>query len=66
MSEPRKEAALEQLRKALRKVLAYEPPPKTSQVSEQKAKYRRSSKKRVSNVPTRFIVLIMADTMCPH
>ena len=53
MTEPRKEAALKQLRTALRKVLAYEPPPKTSQVKEQKTKYRRSSKKRVSNVPNR-------------
>ena len=53
MSEPRKEAALKQLRTALRKVLAYEPPPKASKVSEQKAKYRRSSRKRVSNVPNR-------------
>ena len=51
MSEPRKEAALKQLRTALRKVLAYEPPPKTSQVSEQKAKYRRSSEKRMPHVP---------------
>ena len=53
MSEPRKEAAREQLRRGLRKVLAYEPPPKTSQVNEEKTKYRRSSKKSASNVPNR-------------
>ena len=52
MSEPRQEAAREQLRKALRKIFAYEPPSKTSKVSEQEAKYRRSTKKRVSNVPS--------------
>ena len=52
MSELRQEAAREQLRKALRKVLAYEPTSKSQKVSEQKAKYRRSSKKRVPNVPT--------------
>ena len=50
MSEPRKEAALKQLRTALRKVLAYEPPPKTPKVSEQKGKYRRVAKKRRSDV----------------
>lgn len=45
MPSARQEAALEQLRTALRKVLAYEPASETSQVREQKTKYRRLSKK---------------------
>ena len=49
MSTPRQEAAKEQLRKALRKVLAYKPPPRDPKtIAETKGKYRRSVKERRS------------------
>ena len=49
MSTPRQEAAKEELRKALRKVLAYKPFPKDPKpVAEAKGKYRRSVKERRS------------------
>ena len=54
MSTPRQEAAKEELRNALRRVLSYKPPPKTSKrIADPKDKYRRDAKKRGSNVPVR-------------
>ena len=51
MPTPRQEAAREELRKALRKVLAYKPPPKDPKpIAETKGKYRRAAKKDRSNV----------------
>lgn len=51
MSTPRQKAAKEELRKALRKVLAYKPPPKDPKpVAEAKGKYRRSVKERRLNL----------------
>lgn len=50
MSNSRQEAALEELRKALRKVLAYEPPPKPQKNPQPKARHRLSTKK-VRNAP---------------
>ena len=55
MSTPRQEAAKEELRKALRKVLAYKPPPKNpKQIAEPRGKYRRSVKKRQSDAAGRI------------
>lgn len=55
MSTPRQETAKEELRKALRKILTYKPPPNDPhRIAETKGKYRRSVKKRRSDAASRI------------
>lgn len=53
MPKSRQEAALEELKKSLRKIAAYDPPPKAPQKTfAPKAQHRLSTKKRMTSTST--------------